>query len=521
VPGANEERNDLNIRQNLALPSVQTLTQLAANAAILALWLWLFHPVYPYLGIIFTHQEFRTNQVVLLAVLALAIFQVRRGDFRPRLAEQPQFYPPALNLAFGGAILFLLSEHFLDINTLSATLFGLASYGLVGLWLRPAYWRAGMPVALLLVGALPFGEHLDTFVGYPLRIATARAVSQGLAGLGVRNLGVDTILIFENGVSQVDSPCSGVKSLWTGALFLLSATWIERRPLNRRWLLAALSFGVLLLAANLARVAILVLVGQVASWRLLAQMLHVPLGVVGFVAACAAALAMLRWAGSRPAPAPEEPGETQLTPARPAWLAPGLVLALLGLALLYSPNPQPANAAALPAWDFPAELQASDWPLTSTELNWLTRRGAETTVKAARWRFASGDLQGSLLFVTSETWRAQHRPERCFTVYGLEVQASQPLLVAGDFPLRWLTLGRRNDPAIYSAAYWLQSADRITEDYAARIWDDLAPQPQPWVLVTVLFDRPVDLHGETAQELFTQLRRVVQASLETPGSDAP
>jgi exosortase/archaeosortase family protein len=59
--------------------------------------------------------------------------------------------------------------------------------------------------------------------------------------------------------------------------------------LNRRWLMATLIFAILLLAANLARVGLLVLVGQAYGWRLLAQMLHVPLGVVGFAAACAAA----------------------------------------------------------------------------------------------------------------------------------------------------------------------------------------------------------------------------------------
>ena len=99
----------------------------------------------------------------------------------------------------------------------------------------------------------------------------------------------------ENGVSQVDLPCSGVKSLWTGALFLIAATWIERRPLNLRWLGVAGIFGGLLLAANLARVAVLVLVGQVAGWPLAAEMIHVPLGVLGFVAACAAAVMLMRW----------------------------------------------------------------------------------------------------------------------------------------------------------------------------------------------------------------------------------
>ena len=510
----------MNHRWSVNLPGAQTLSQVAANAAILVLWLWLFRSMYAYLGIIFTRQEFRTNQVVLLAVLALVIFQVRRGDFRPRLDTLPQLYPPALTLALGCSLLFVLAERFLDINTLSATLFGLATYGLFGLWLRPAYWRAGLPPALLLIGALPFGEHMDTFVGYPLRITTARLVSQGLAGLGYPSLGVDTILIFENGVSQVDSPCSGVKSLWTGALFFLAATWIERRPLNRRWLLAALAFAVLLLIANLARVALLVLVGQVYGWRLLAQMLHVPLGVIGFAAACAAALGLLRWAGSRESPGQEEVVEEQPALDHPAWLSPALILAFLGMILLYAPRPQPATAAARSDWFFPQQLQTTPWPLTSGELNWLTKDGQDAAVQAARWRFVWDDLQGSFLFVASDTWRAQHRPERCFTVYGLEVQESQPWMAAEDFPLRWLSLGKGKDSALYSAAYWLQSSDRITEDYAARIWDDLAPQPEPWVLVTVLFDNPVDLNSDSARELFAVLRTTVQDSLIASGQDA-
>jgi exosortase/archaeosortase family protein len=85
-----------------------------------------------------------------------------------------------------------------------------------------------------------------------------------------------------------------VKSLWTGGLFFLAATWIERRRVDRHWMILALVFALLLLTANLARVAILVGVGQVLGWRLLAEMLHLPLGVIGFVFACVVGLALLR-----------------------------------------------------------------------------------------------------------------------------------------------------------------------------------------------------------------------------------
>jgi exosortase O len=380
--------------------------------------------------------------------------------------------------------------------------------------MEPQRWRQGLPAALLLVSVLPFGEHMETFIGYPLRLATARLVSSGMAVLGIPKLGVDTILVFENGLSQVDSPCSGVKSLWTGGLFLLAATWVESRPLNRRWLLAGILFVMLLLASNLLRVAVLVSVGQAAGWRLLAEMLHVPLGVIGFAAACLLLVVMLRWTGSHPRSEPA--GSPHRSPARPTWLAPILGIFLLLLVLIYTPRTQPAAAASLPGlgMEFPAELLAEPWQLSQDELDWLTNQGS-LPVSAARWRFEWRGMTGSLLFIHSSTWRAQHRPERCFTVYGLEVQGSQPYLADSDFPMRQLSLGKPGDQqSLYTAAYWLQSADRITEDYAARIWDDLAPQPQPWVLVTVLFDQPHDLQQPGALTLFTALRESLQTSLE-------
>lgn len=498
------------LRNSYQRAGKQPLVNVAANLGILALWLWLFRPVYPYLATIFTRQEFRTNQIVLLAVLVLIAMQMRRGQFHLSIGDLPHVHLPGLALALTGSVAFVAAEHWLDINTLSATLFGLASYGLLGLWMLPDRWRQGLPAALLLVGVLPFGEHMDTFIGYPLRLLTARMVSQGLAALGIHNLGVDTILVFENGLSQVDSPCSGVKSLWTGSLFLLAATWIDHRPVNRRWLLVAIGFVFLLMAANLARVAVLVVVGEVAGWRLLAELLHVPLGVIGFAVACAAALGLLRWTGAMQ---DESLAAASGALWRPRWLAPALAIALAALVLVYTPRPQAAASASL-AWKFPPELVAEEWPLKPGEIRWLTNQGAYP-VTAARWHFEWRGLSGSLLFVTSDTWRAQHRPERCFSVYGLETQASRLYMAANDFPLRWLALGTSHapDPA-YSAGYWLQSSQQVTDDYAVRIWDDLSPRPQIWVLATVLFDSPVNPDEVEVQSLILALRAAVQNSLE-------
>jgi exosortase O len=480
---------------------------LAANGAIIGLWFWFYRPLFDYLAIIFTREDFRTNQLVLAGVIGLIVFQMSRGWMRPRLDTTPHFYHPALALVFGGSILYLLGERFLDINTISASLFGLASYGLLGLWLDPRRWRQGLPAALLLIGALPFGEHMQTFVGYPLRILTAAIVRDGLAAADIASVGVDTILILENGVSQVDIPCSGVKSLWTGMLFLMAATWIERRPLNLRWLAVAILFGGLLLAANLARVAILVLVGQVAGWPLAAEMIHVPLGVLGFVAACAAAVMIMRWQ------LPVIPQFQQKTPSlqRPAWLSPLLLASILTFGLIYAPRPQSGLAHAPQSWSFPPTLAIEPRPLKPDEIDWLTRDGAES---AERYDFQWRGLSGSMILISSRTWRAHHRPERCFEVYGLSLDDSRPHLVSPDFPLRFVSLGNGRDRSLLSASYWFQSAGRTTDDYASRIWADLALERQRWVLVSILFDGVYNPEDADIHALYAELHNVVARGLE-------
>jgi len=452
------------------------------------------------------------------------------------LDAAPHLSLPGLALALGASLAYLLVEHFLDINTLSAFLFGLASYGLLGLWLSPERWRRGFPAMLLVVGILPFGEHLETFVGYPLRTFTAGLVRDGLGALGFPSVGVDTILVFESGISQVDIPCSGVKSLWTGGLFLLAATWIENRRLNLRWLLVAAAGGLLLFTANLLRVAALALTGPALGWTMLAQMLHVPLGVLGFVGACAAVLVLLRRLPGPPEdtilqdavlqdtgqPAPLHPAALQAGLPRPAWLRPLLGLCVLAMALVYTPHPASptVSAAALPVWRFSEGFRVEPASLSSQELEWIRQGGAET---ASRYRFewqeagpgldAGQPVSGVVMLLTSQTWRGQHRPERCFEVFGLTVQESTTILAAPDFPLRLLSLSGAGAPGLVTAAYWLQSPSRTTEDFGQRIWADLGPDRERWALVTVLLDQKVDqnepdliqfikaLHGSIARSM--------------------
>ncbi len=489
----------------------QYLQPLVLNTIIWLLWLWLYRPLFSYFGVIFTREDFRTNQILLLGILVLLVMQMRKEQFQFPFLQAPRLVRLPLLFALGGSFLFLLVERFLDVNTIAASLFGLATYGLLGLWMPAARWRQGFPVALLLIGVLPFGDHMQTFIGYPMRIFTAYLVQHGLLATGIKSVGVDTILVFENGVSKIDLPCSGVKSLWTGLLFLLAATWVEKRPLSLRLGFIALLLAVVLFIANMARVAILTIVGPVFGWTLLAEMLHVPLGVLGFILACVVVVYLLRLAPTKENVASATPTlENNAQLAQPPWLSPLLIIMLVLMIFAYAPRPQSGLTYASPTWDFPTPLHTEAMPLQPDELELLTRDGAES---ANRQRFQIGDLSGTMILITSKTWRAHHRPERCFEVYGLSLEDSRTYLVGNQVPVRFVSLGDGNYHSLLSAAYWFQSPHQITDDYATRMWADLSPERERWVLVSVLFDGVVDPNDTDVQALYLTLQETVSANL--------
>jgi hypothetical protein len=245
---------------------------------------------------------------------------------------------------------------------------------------------------------------------------------------------------------------------------------------------------------------------------------------------------LLRWAGE---PGGEDDAVAQseaAAPEKPRWLAPVTGVIVLAMALLYTPREQSALAEFDPAWEFPEQLAVEPWPMSAGETAWVSQSGIAS---ATRWRFrwmapagaapleaARQDpgsisisaeparLSGSMLFVFSRTWRAHHRPEACLEIYGLSVNRYFTVLAAPDFPVRALVLDSEREKEVTSAVYWLQSAEQVTDDYATRIWADLAPDQQPWVLVTLLFDRPVDPQSEAAQALFRGVRLSVQRHFE-------
>jgi hypothetical protein len=53
-----------------------------ASALVVGAWLWLFRGVFDYLGVVFTREDFRTSQLVLVTGIVLLVARARHERWR-------------------------------------------------------------------------------------------------------------------------------------------------------------------------------------------------------------------------------------------------------------------------------------------------------------------------------------------------------------------------------------------------------------------------------------------------------
>jgi exosortase O len=393
-----------------------------------------------------------------------------------------------------------------DLPQVSVFLFAIGSYGLCGLFLAPIVWRRSVWLTLLIACILPFSSQAGSGLGLPLRLLTAQTVEQLLNAWQITAVSSHDVILLENGIAQVDLPCSGVKSLWTGTLLLLAATGLEQRRLGIRWLLTCALNAGLLIAANLLRVLVLVLVADVMGLPAYAQMLHLPLGVVGFIVAAGITWAVLQTVPRMTEPSPNLEVREDLRSVGSSMRGQSLLLsaivALGVLAPLHLPVPSP-----LKTFQPPAAIAAQSVALTPVEQEFFNQ--TENTI-AQKWRFASGNLTGSLLVVTSQNWAAFHAPELCLVAAGIPVDRMESRQLTPAIPARWLTVQRGSQ----SATYWLQSSRQTTDNFLSRFWDYLVHRDRTWTLVSILFDQAQAAESPQMQAFVTTLHRTIAPTIE-------
>lgn len=148
-----------------------------------------------------------------------------------------------------------------------------------------------LPLAGLVLLALPWIASLQYYGGYPLRVLTAQLSAWMLQGLGLAAERSGTAMWVRGQLVIVDAPCSGVQMAWmawfcacavAALVGLRDGDFLRRLPV----------VGVIVLAGNVLRNTVLVALESRPQG--LAGALHEGIGLVALAAVCTAVIALMK-----------------------------------------------------------------------------------------------------------------------------------------------------------------------------------------------------------------------------------
>lgn len=455
--------------------------------------------------------ELSTIYQILTGVVIVALTARSIGNPKFAIELLPNLvlrrYP--LLLMLGAGILSIGIQWIIDVREVSVLLFILGTYGLCGLLMEPNFWQKNLPIAGLLACIIPFNSQFSSGLGLPARVLTAQVVEQLLSVLQIKAISSYDIIVLENGIARVDVPCSGIKTLLIGTLFLLAATWLEGRKLSLKWLAVCAANLLMLVAANAGRVAVLVVVAEVMQQQKYAEILHVPLGIVGLVGAC-----FVTWLMLQRVPKFESEKTSGISAKHNSEILinqplakPGLIAAVTLLAVMAQLSHVEAEQMAIAPLRWPEHIISESIPLNPSEQKFF---GNYPGTQTEKFRFVAGNLRGSLLAVASTSWQTYHAPELCFIASGIPVERIEKKQLTPSVTARWLSLKNNQ----LSAAYWLQSTQLTTDNFMSRIGSDITHKNQAWVLVSILFDSSLKAENLEVKDFAANVYDTVKQSLK-------
>lgn len=456
------------------------------------------------------------NLVIVSVVATVLLIQAIHHRRKLGLSSTPSLHLAPLALMFGSAVSAISLQWILDVPQVAILFFALGTYGLVGLFITLSVWQKGLSAAVFAACILPFSAQFGTGLGFPVRVITAQIVEQILAFWQIAAISSHDIIVLENSTAQIDLPCSGLRSLWTGTLFLLAATWLENRLLKFRWLLVCVANILLLMAANTGRILLLVLISNVGDRPDLAAILHAPLGLVGFITA-----GLISWLLLQTVPRHKDKTPTR-SKTKPAQLGRRLkpltqqiviFSCILGLALI--PHPQKVTTSAITqgvapgaiaSISLPTQMHSEPLQLTTTEKDFFANYQGAIAQKS---RFEWQNITGSILLVSSNAVQAYHAPELCFVGNGFKVDTMQRQQLSPQVLGRWLSINN----GTMAAAYWFQSPKRTTDDFLTHLWGRITRKDRIWVMVSVLFEQAQKPDTPEIKAFTTNIHDAIASSL--------
>ena len=515
---------------NLSVLTVRVSRQVFSHCISQAIFLFftaiLFWPTLAWMARQLSSEQHRF-QMLGMVILASVVIYRRVSSIGTIVTLEFHFAHQPLLVFVTGCMGYLANEHFIGIQVFSAAFCIVALFGLWGFYNDKTTWRESMVPAALLILLLPFGDYLDVYFGFPLRLYTAQTAGDFLSALGFASVSTDTLIMLDNRFANVELSCSGIKGLWAGLLFFVLLTWIERKAVTFAWWWRLICFCGVLITMNVFRIAIIVMLGLGFQKIEFADLLHQGLGILGFAFSCVVGWILLFTAKSRQLHITNTTDSNvnsnrTYKSLNKTWFQtlPGNSLVVKVIVpilpalfcLAHSPllKDTTLSAQEFPVMVFPEDWRALEIPLSPQEAEFFPR----TAAAAKKYHFKnSTTLDGSVIFVSTRYWKAHHDPRNCLQSQGYHIVNEQTVRLADKKSLHLLSI--RDQERSITALYWFQSAIQMTDDFSARLFASLINRQQQWIMVSVVLDKKT-VSMSDIDSLMKTLSPLVSRQLNNP-----
>ena len=395
---------------------------------------------------------------------------------------------------------YYISESFININTLSFIFLLIYLFGFLGFFISKQKWLAYVVPLCLLIMVLPFGNILDLYIGFPLRMTSVKLVSIFFENLNIDFVSIDTIITIENSSSQVDFSCSGIKGLWAALLFYFTNTWLKKYKINVNWFLIGGALLFLILLFNTLRILILVYFDLVLKLPTFSNIIHVPLGIFGFVFSCVITYFLSeKLLKSKPQTSSKEITKKQAFSFNKAFI----IIPVLQIVLFFNSKETTSNVIIkhhTKQFDtnFTALWNINKTNVSEEESKFITLTGGDLQ----KFSFFNKNLKGNGFFLKSKTWRSHHNPEFCITAGGKKIIQSETLKTGSNSTIKKIILDTKEQ-----GYYWFQNNTYTTDDFGTRVWNEIFKQQKDWFLICIIFnaDDATDQKEKFIKNITTQI----------------
>tara|TARA_B100000809_G_C15036196_1_gene493848 strand:- start:395 stop:1183 length:789 start_codon:yes stop_codon:yes gene_type:complete len=245
----------------------------------------------------------------------------------------------------------------------------------------------------------------------------------------------------------------------------------------------------------------------------IADLIHAPLGIIGFAFSCAFILQLIKSPYYKSSflskkklvmPAFYISFPNSLKIVSPVWIK-SILIVVLGSFLLFNKVPPVTKSSSIDI-NLPVAWKVQKLDLSSNEKTLFKAQG-NTSLK---FTFQKEALSGSILIVKSNGWRGHHNPEFCIRAGGHVIKKLQTIKLQEDQPIKWMKVD-----ADASACYWFQSPSSTTDEFGTRVWSDIKNEEKNWLLISVVFDHPNEIQNPKVTTLLNELNKTINNSFNT------